>query len=142
MEEDSAAASTSESDDSMFTVPIWVSVERSFPPPMVMVMTAPLSQPCTTACSYVHNGFVAAREQDLPLGGMVVRLRLELVARLGSTTPLQGARLSFVDHANTFSKTLRFHWFLQWFLVMQRPPPLWDGGMVARLGSSSYFGIA
>ena len=82
---------------------------------------------------------MAAREQDLPLGGTVVRLRLELVARLDSTTPLEGARRSSVDRANTFPETLRFHWFLQWFLVMQRPPPC---GMVARLGSSSFFGTA
>ena len=29
---------------------------------MVMVVTVPLRQPCTTAWSYVHNGFRAAGE--------------------------------------------------------------------------------
>ena len=118
---------------------IYIYVPVASTPPHGMVMTAPLSQPCTTACSYVHNGFVAAREQDLPLGGTVVRLRLELVARLGSTTPLKGAHLSSVDRANTFPETLRFHWFLQWFWLCNAPPPC---GMVVLLGSSSYFGRA
>ena len=44
---------------------ICASVERALP--HGMVVTVPLWQPCTTAWSYVHNGFRAAGEPSPPV---------------------------------------------------------------------------
>ena len=87
----------------------WVS-SGSPPPPMVMVVTVPLRQPCTTAWSYVHNGFRAAGEGPPPCG-MVARLDLVPVACFRLTTLLENARRSSVDRANTSPETMQFYWF-------------------------------
>ena len=112
---------------------------EKFTPPMVMVVTVPLRQPCTTAWSYVHNGFRAAGEGPPLWYGCTPRSRSGGMLSLDDTSR---ERSSIIHRSREHLS--RNHAILLVFVrfpVMQRPgPPLWDGGTPwLDDKSSSYF---